>query len=179
MAVDQNAISEFHNGLGEQAPQGGVIGLVDMIDAGERFFRAEWAGVDFLIFRDNLRNRAEAVGDPCGAGVGKGGKRGVEHRRIEFIGLAIDIEPGSGKACFQDWRTVTRGSGKKLVDQEILRAPKREAVEPGSTDELQRIIPPGMGGIENKRPASGFRMIDLKELVVLHEIHVRPFHLKV
>ncbi len=91
--------------------------------------------VDRLRVADHSRNRAEADGDPQRAGVGVIGQRTVENLRVEFVGLAIDVEIGARKQSPQQRRAEPDAGQEQFVDEGVLGAPEGQRVEPGRFEE--------------------------------------------
>jgi hypothetical protein len=92
VAIDQHGGAEIAMQPHEQAPQGAVIGLVQGVDAVQRFGDRDALIVDFLGVADHARDGAESAGDPHRAGIGERRQPAVEHARIEFVGLAVDVD---------------------------------------------------------------------------------------
>ena len=94
----------------DQLAERAVIGLVDGVDAGERFLDVERAGVDLLALRNDAGDGAETAGDAHRADVGVGRQAAVEHLRVELVGLAVDVEPGARKVRLEQRAAERRGA---------------------------------------------------------------------
>ena len=113
-----------------------VVGLVDRVDAGQRLLHVEGAGVDLLALRDDAGDRAEAAGDAHRADVGVGRQVAREHLRVEFVGLAVHVEPGARKVRLEQ-RAAERGRvGDQLVDVGVFGAADGLFVEARGGEEI-------------------------------------------
>ena len=129
MAVDQHGDAETARGALHQRAQRRVIGLVKALDAPQAFVEGEALGVDLARIGDDARYRAEPGGDAQRTGVGEMRQRAVEEPGIEFVGLAIEIEIGAGKARAQQGRADRDGRREEIVDIGVLRAAQGGRVE--------------------------------------------------
>ncbi len=91
-----------------------MIGLIELVDAGERLLDLQPSAIDFLRIADDAGNRPESAGDPHGARIGEDRQPPVEHARIELIGLAVQIEIGTRKTGADQWRAMLHHAGKQL-----------------------------------------------------------------
>ena len=64
MTVDQEGHTEASQGPVQQAFEGGMVGLVEIVDPLQRFLHRQALGVDFLAVADHASDRAEATRDP-------------------------------------------------------------------------------------------------------------------
>src|SRR6195952_4730655 len=97
MAVHQDYRPERLMRLVDQPPQRTVIRLVQRLDAAQRVVDAEALAIDLLAVADDARNGAEPAGDPHRPCVGEAREPSSEHPRVEFVGLAIDVDIGARK----------------------------------------------------------------------------------
>src|SRR5262245_34807962 len=92
MTIYQDGGSEVPMDAREQAAQGPVIGLVEPLDSPDRVVYGNALAVDFLGITHDPCNGAQSPRHAHGAGVGEGWQPAVEHARIEFVGLAVDVD---------------------------------------------------------------------------------------
>ena len=87
----------------------------------------------------------------------KPGSASAEHRRVELIGFAVDVEIGARKPRRQQRGAETGGRGEQFVDKAVFGAPQRQRVEPRGSDEIGRIFGPlcGEARISGRRSAVG------------------------
>jgi hypothetical protein len=148
MAVDQHRVAELLMGAAEQRLQRLVVRLVDRVDPAERLGDGQPAGIDVEPLADHLGDRAETAGNARRPDVCERGHRVREHARIEFPGLAIDVEIGARKIRGKQRRAERRGRAEQFVDEAILGAPDRHPVEPGHGEETVGIVAAAVRGIE-------------------------------
>ena len=106
-----------------------MIRLVKPLDTVERIDRRDTAAIDVQIFGNDAGHRAKPARDAHGPGIGMRRQRPIEHARIEFIWLAVDVDIGSREMRHQKRRTNRRRTGVKLIDEMIFRAPDRMGVK--------------------------------------------------
>ena len=154
MAVDQDGGAEIAVQPREQAPQCPMIRLVEAVDAPQRFGHRDALIVDFLGVADDARHRAEPARDPHRTGIGERGQPAVEHARVEFIGLAVDVDIAAREMRPHQRIAARHHARDQIVDEGILRAAQRRQIEPRGQQEGARIDAPAVRRIENQRPAA-------------------------
>ena len=81
-----------------------MVGSIDRLDAMKRVFQRWRLLIDFKIFCDESWDSSQPAGDPHRADIGVSRKTLGKKLRIEFVGFAIDIEPGAREQCDEKWR---------------------------------------------------------------------------
>ena len=142
----------------EQAPQGAVIGLVEAVDAAQRFADRNALIVDFLGVADHARHGAEPAGDPHRAGIGERGQAAVEHARVELVGLAVDVDIAAREMRLHHRMAARGDAGDQVVDKTVLGAAQRRQIEPRRQQEGARIDPPAMRRVEQDRATALLRL---------------------
>ena len=124
MAVDQQNLSGLReHGVGEGG-EGAVVGNVDLLDAPARVGEIQPAAVDVLALGDDAGNGAEAACHARRTGVGIARQVAREHARVEFIGLAVEIDVAPRRQGPQHGRAVVHAGEEKLVHEAILGFPQ-------------------------------------------------------
>ncbi len=159
MAIDQDGGAEFTVQPHEQAAQRAVIGLIEPVDPAHRFGDRNALIVDFLGVADDARHGAEPAGDPHRAGIGERRQAAVEHARIEFVGLAVDVDIAAREMRPHHRVAAADHAFDQFADEGILGAAQRRQIEPRGQQKGRRIDPPAMGRIEQQRPAA-FRRLE-------------------
>ena len=136
MAVDQHRSAEVAVNPCEEPSQRPMIGLVEALDSPNRVVDRNSLAIDFLGVADHPGDGAESAGDPHGTGVGEGGQATLEHARIEFIRLAIDVDIAAREVRAHQRIAAVDDTGKQFIDERILRAPQRQDIEPSRPQEL-------------------------------------------
>ena len=113
MAVDQQGRAEPPSRAGDQRLQGGVIGLVESLDAPQSLGRLEFARINLVRVGDDPAGSSESRRDAERSRVGEIWKRVLEHARIEFVGLAVQIEIGARKSGAQHRRADGLGAAEQ------------------------------------------------------------------
>ena len=130
MAVDEEHFAHLaQHGVGEGG-EGAVVGQVDLLDTLAGFAEIDAAAIDFLAFRDDAGNGAEA---PCHArrtGVGVARQLAGEHAGVELVRFAVEVDVAARHAGAQHGRAVADAGQEKLVDVAVLRLPQGQAREP-------------------------------------------------
>ena len=111
-------------------------GLVDQVDPSQRRVDGQGVGVDFLALRDDARDRAEAAGDAHRADVGIGRQGAGEHLGVEFVRLAVHVQPGAREVGPQKRRAEGGGFQHQCVDAGVFRAADRLTVEARGGEEV-------------------------------------------
>ena len=135
--------------IAQQALQRRVIGQVDALDPHAGVVEGQPLAIDRLVLGDDAGQRAEAGGDARAGGVEAIRQRLDEHLRVEFPGLAVDVEIGAREMRAQQRRAQMRGAGEQLVDIGVLGLADRQMVEPRHVEEALGIVAAGMGGVEH------------------------------
>ena len=160
MAVDQDCLAECLRRAPHELPQHAVIGFVKPLDPAQRLVHRETPGIDFLPIRNDPRDRAEPAGHAHGAGIGEWRDPTVEHPRIEFIRLAVEVQKGAGKLGRHHRRAKLGRRREQRIHIGILGTPQRQRVETGLRQEGRRVDGARMGDIENQRQSLGRRLDD-------------------
>src|SRR5690606_10602295 len=105
MTINQNADAELFMGMRNQPPERRMVGLIDCINSGQSFLDAKAVPINLHIYCDYPWNGTKTTCNSHRANIGKRRQRSIEHLRIEFIRLAVDVEIGSREVCDQHRRT--------------------------------------------------------------------------
>src|SRR5262249_27953845 len=167
MTIDQDGRSEVPMNAREQAAQGAVIGLVEPLDSPDRVVDGNALAVDFLGISYDSRNGAQSSRHAHGAGVGEGRQPAVEHARIEFVGLAVDVHVTARKVRPHQRVAPPHNAEAEFVDEAVLGAAQRRHLEPRGGQERARIHASAVRGVEHDRPAPLGRLEDLEGRVEL------------
>ena len=180
MAIDQQTAAKPRFGFVDKPPQCPVIRAMEAVDAALGLGEGQLAGVDFLAARDDAGNRAEPRAYPRRGPVDKGRQCVGEHRGVELIGLAVDVEISARKAGREQRRAQLRCSGKQFVDKAVFGTPQRQRIEPRPGNELGRIIGAAVRRGEDQRHPRRRRrppqLIDPARQIAVHphKLNVRP-----
>ena len=166
MAVEQHGEAERRLGRANERAERRVIGLVVALDARHGVGEAQLAAIDLGAVGDDAGDRAKPAAHPGRMGVDVGRQRVLEHRRVELVGLAVDVDVGARKQRPDQRRAEARPGGEQLVDEAVLRAAQRGALEPGDRGEFGRIVAPAMRRGEYQRRGLRRRPQDLEGRVV-------------
>ncbi len=93
---------------------------VELLDPGEHARQAQPVGIDLFAVGDDPGDRSEAARDADGLGVGVSRQRLVDEFRIELVGLAVEIEVGTGKTGADQRRAELRDRLEQKIDEAIL-----------------------------------------------------------
>ena len=132
MTIDQQIAAEQCLGFLDQPAQDLMIRMIKAFDAPARLCKAELAGIDLLAIGDDPGDGAQTHAHPRRPGVDEFRQRVGKHRRIELIGLAVDVEIGARKPRRQQWGAETRAepnnsSTKLSSDRRSASGSSREA----------------------------------------------------
>ncbi len=125
----------------EHPPQCPMVGLVEALDAPQRFRDRNALIVNFLRVADHARDRAQAPGNPHRARIGEGRQSAVEHPRIEFVRLAIDVDVAPREMRPHQRMAAGDDACNQLVDERVLGTSQGGEIEPRRQQELARIDP--------------------------------------
>ena len=151
MAIDQDGGAEIALQPHEQPPQRAVIGLIQAVDPPQRFADGNALIVDFLCVADHARHRAEPARYPHRAGIGERRQPAVEHARVEFVGLAIDVDIAAREMRPHHRMTAPDHAFDQFADKTVLGAAQRLQIEPRRLEEGFGIDAPAMWRIEQER----------------------------
>ena len=74
-----------------------MIRLVKAVDATHRFSHGDALVINFLGVADHPRHRAQPARNAHGARIGERWQPAIEHPRVQFIRLAIDVDVAARK----------------------------------------------------------------------------------
>src|SRR5215472_18013715 len=120
MAVDEEVTAEDALGLLQQPAEHLVIRMIEAVDAPLGIGKSQFLGVDLLAVGDNARDRAEPDSNARRYDVDEARQRVGEHRRVELVGFAIDVEVRPREACREYRGAELRRGGEQLVDKAVL-----------------------------------------------------------
>ena len=175
MAVEQHRDAEPSPRPLDQSFQLRVVGLVERLDPTETLRDRNWPPVDRLGVAHDSGNRAKPDGYPERASVCELGKATLENLRIEFIGLAVEIEISAWKQRPQQRRADRNARQKQLVDESVFRAAQRQRIQAGRIKKALGIDGSGMGRTENKRRSQMHRLDRLEGRIEVFDA-LDPFH---
>ena len=134
-----------------------MIRAIERLDPRLRLGKTQFAAIDLLAAGDDAGDRAEAHPHPRRTRVDEFGQRVGEHRRVELLGFAVDVEIGARKPRREQRRAETRRRGENLVDKGVFRAAQGQRVEPRGGDEIGGICAPlcGEATTSGRRSAVG------------------------
>ena len=176
MAVDQQIPAERRLGLVDQTAQRVMIGVIERIDPPPRLGKAQLPGIDLLAAGDHPGNRAEPHAHPGGTRVDEGRQRVREHRRIEFPGLAVDVEVGARETGRDQGRPEIGRGGKDRVDETVLGAPQGQGVETRAGEEIVAIRGPAMRRGDDKRDRPPRRLPQVEDAIIRRSSQTRTSH---
>ncbi len=113
--------------------------------------------VDRLRVADDARDGAQARRDAQRAGVGEFGQRTLEHLRIEFERLAVDVEKRAREMRAQQRRAERDAGQEQFVDERVLGAAQRQRVEPRGGEKALGIARARMGRVRRSAARSSTR----------------------
>src|SRR5262245_29174869 len=125
MAIDEDGHSENAPCPFDKLRKARMIRLVELLDSFDRLFDRHAPGINLLRLRCDPGDGPEPACDTQRPRVGKRWQHAVEHARIEFVGLAIEIEIGAGKAGLNERRSELRYAAKQEIDESVFRRAKR------------------------------------------------------
>lgn len=161
---------------GDELAQGGVVGLVDRLDARQRVFDGEAAAIDFHVLGDKPRHGSKAACHPHRTDIGMRRHRPVEHARVEFVRLAVDVEEGPREMRQQHRRAEERRVLEQLVDIVIFGTTDRQRIEAGLIEKGLWIRAAAMRRVEYEGNPLTCRFQNLKQLPLRHLPHRNPFY---
>lgn len=163
MAVEQQIAAKIRLGFVDEAPQRVMIGLIERVDPLPCLGKAQLAGIYFLAAGDDPGNRAEPHAHPGGADIDKTRQRVREHRRIEFPGLAVDIEISAREPGGEERSPEIGRRSKDRVDETVFRAPQGQRIETRGGEEILAIIGPAMRRGDDERDGAPRRLPQIKD----------------
>src|SRR5579883_1763573 len=104
VAIEQQIAAVQGFGFRGQPAERQMIGMIEFVNAPLRLGKAQFAGIDFLAAGDDAGDRPEPDAHTRGGRVDKIRQRVGKHRRVEFIGFAVDVEIGARKPRRQQRR---------------------------------------------------------------------------
>ena len=156
----------------QQRAQRGVIGRVEAVDALERRNHGQRRAVDLVGFRDDAGDGAEPAHHAHRLGIGVMGEAVAEQRRIELVGLAVDVEISAREMGIEQGGAHVGHEAEQLLHIGVLGAPQRQGIEPRGREKGAWIDPAAMGRVEKEgrrqrgRPGhlEGWRKLGLDRL---------------
>ncbi len=139
-----------------------MVGHIDLFDAAAGFGEFNPPAVDVLAFRNDPRDGAKAPGHPRGAGVGIARKLAREHARVEFIGLAVEVDIAPRHERPQHRGAMGDAGQEELVDETVLGAPQGLQRQARLAQEMSREVSSAVGRIEHRRRRPLGRRDDLE-----------------
>ncbi len=158
MAVDQKGGAELLRRPVHQGFQPSVIGLVIGFDPRQPFGKRNAVAIDRPALGNHAGDDPEAAGDAQRARIGVGGRRLVEQLRIEFVGLAIDVEESARKISAKQGRAMQRRGGEQIVDHHVFRTAQDIEVERGGGEKVRRVVPARMRRGKHQRRGQSLRL---------------------
>ena len=125
-----------------------MIRLVKAVDTAECFADRDALIVDLLGVADHAGDGAEAAGDAHRAGIGEGRQPAVEHARVEFVRLAVDIDIAAREVRPHQRMAARHDAGDQFVDKGVLGAAQGRQIKPRRQEEFARIDAAAMGRVE-------------------------------
>ena len=110
--------------------------MIETLDTVSCFGEAQLLGVDLFSAGDDAGNRAETHADPRRARVDEIRQIVGEHRRVELVGLSVDVDISAREPGREKGGAETRCGRKKFVDKAVLGAPQGQRVEPRGGEEI-------------------------------------------
>ena len=162
MTIEQHRHAENALGAFDETAQGLVVGLVQSRDAGHRFVNRDRPFVNFLSVPDDARDGAEPAGDAQRTAIDEIRQASLEHQRIEFERLTVEVDEGAGKIRAHQRRADADAGREQFVDESIFRTAQRQRVETRSAEKSPGIEPAGMRRIENERRCETVRLENFK-----------------
>ena len=121
---------------------------MEAVDTAERFANRDALIVDLLGVADHASDGAEAAGDTHRAGIGEGRQPAVEHARVEFVRLAVDIDIAAREVRPHQRMATPDHAGDQLVDEGVLGTAQGRQIKPRRQQEFARIDAAAMGRVE-------------------------------
>ncbi len=162
MAIHYDHGSERLMRLVDQPPQRAVIGLVERLYPCKGVVDRKALAIDFLAVTDHARDGAEPTSHPHRSRIGEARQAPRKHARIEFVGLAVNIDIGAGKVDRHGGKSAIAQAGDQLVHERILGAAQRRKIDPRRAQEFVRIGRSGMRRVEDDRRPPGGRLHNLE-----------------
>src|SRR5690348_10735484 len=140
MAVDEEVTAEHAFGLAYQPTQRLMIGMIVTLNAPSRLGEAQLLGVDLFAVRDDAGDCPETHANPQRAGIDEIRQSVGKHRRVELIGLTVDVDIGPRKTGRKKRGPEPRGGREQLVDKAVLGLPQSPRIEPRDSQEISGIF---------------------------------------
>ena len=150
MAIDQQRRAVLCAGGGQDAAHLFVPGRMQAGQPRRGFGRRQRPGIDIETVASEARNHAQPSRHALRGGH-RHGQWPIEHRRIQFIGPAVEIKPAAGMAGGQ-----YRHPGNAIqqcIDKRIFRPPQLRQRQARPRQQRRRIMPATMRRGEQQRPA--------------------------
>ena len=151
MAVDQDGLAEDLRRAMHEIAQHPVIRLIQALNPSERFVHRETSTINLLSIGHNPGNSAEASRDTHRACIGEGRHPPIEHARIKFVRLAINVEIGPWESRRHERSAKRHRAREEPVDKGVLRAPQGQSIEARGLKEGAWIDGPRMRCVEDER----------------------------
>ncbi len=135
-----------------------MVRPIKPLDPRQPLFDLERLLVDRLRVADHARDGAEAHGHAQRAAIGVIGHRTVEDFRIEFIGLAIDVEIGAREQGPQERRAEPHAGQEQFVDECVLGPAQGQRVESRSLEKTGGIARTRVRRAEDERRRQARRL---------------------
>jgi hypothetical protein len=99
-----------------------------------------------------------------------------EHCRIEFPGLAVDVEIGARKTGGEQRCPELGRRAKDLVDKTVLGTPQGSGVEPRGGEEIVAIQGPAMRRGDDQRHGAPRRLPQVEGRIIRGSSRTRSIH---
>ena len=121
-----------------------MVGLVEVVDALQRFLHGHALGVDLLAVADDARDGSEPTGDANRARVDIGRQPAVEHARVELVGFSIEVEIGAWEMRPKQRRPERHRRAEQVVHESVFGPSQARSIEPRALEESRRVDAAGM-----------------------------------
>ena len=135
-----------------------MVGLVIGVDPREPFGKRNTVAIDRPALGNDAGDGPQPPGDAQRARIGVGGRRLVEQFRVEFVGLAIDVEESARKIGAKQGRAMQRRGGEQVVDRHVLGTAQDIEVERGGGEKVRRVGPARMRRGKHQRRGQSLRL---------------------